>query len=106
MDEFARIKDHVKQDSKVVRYQELERIIHKDQALLKQVEVLKDLQKKLVNAKTLNKPFLEIERDYQAIYDQVLDHPVMGEYLDLVEQINEDLQFVTEIITKEINMDL
>jgi len=106
MDEFDHIKEHIKNDPKVLRYQELERIIHKDQALLKKVEVLKDLQKKLVNAKAKKEPFLEIEADYQAIYDQVLDHPMMGEYLDLVEQINEELQFVTEIITREINMDL
>jgi len=106
MDEFAKIKDHLAKDPKVLRYQELEELIHKDKALLEEYKVLKDLQKKLVNAKVKQKPFEEIEQAYLAKYEDLLMHPLMGEYLDLVESINEDLQLITDIIGHEINMDL
>lgn len=105
MDEFNKVLKYVKDQSMVKRYQELEQKIHQDEVLLEKYEELKSLQKQLVNLKTKKKPYEEIEKAYDAHYNLLLTHPLMGEYLDIVEMINNDLQMIQNIIASEINMD-
>ena len=106
MDEFHQLLEYYKDQPLVKRYQELEKIIHQDQVLLHSYEKLKELQKQLVNAKTKNQATQKIEKAYNIKYQELLMHPLMGEYLELIESINSDLQMIQDIITSEINMDL
>ncbi len=106
MDEFDRLLEYFKDQPLVKRYIELEKSIHQDKALLENYEKLKVLQNKLVNAKTKKRPYQEIEKAYDKKYEELLMHPLMGEYLEIVETLNSDLQMIQDIITTEINMDL
>lgn len=106
MKEFNDLLTYVQDHPLIKRYQELETKIHQDDQLLKKYEQLKEYQKQLVNAKASKKPFEEIEKVYHAIHEELLMHPLMGEYLDIIEMVNNDLQMIQDIITTEINMDL
>lgn len=104
--EFDELLSYVKEHPLVKRYQELEEKIHQDKQLLQKYEQLKEYQKQLVNAKASKKPFAEIEKVYLATREELLTHPFMGEYLDVIEMVNSDLQLIQDIIASEINMDL
>jgi cell fate (sporulation/competence/biofilm development) regulator YmcA (YheA/YmcA/DUF963 family) len=106
VDEFNQLLKYFKDQPLVKRYIVLEKSIHQDQALLKKYQQLKDLQKKLVNLKAKKQPFEEIEKKYNKKHEELLMHPLMGEYLEIVETLNSDLQMIQDIMTSEINMDL
>lgn len=104
--EFDELLSYVQSHPLVKRYQELETKIHEDKMLLKKYEDLKDCQKKLVKAKANHQPFSEVEKEYLALHEELLLHPLMGEFLDIIEMVNSDLQLIQDIIATEINMDL
>ena len=43
--------------------------------------------------------------EYNKQLEVVLGHVLMSEYLDLLEVVNNDLQFIQSVITNEINAD-
>lgn len=95
----------LKQDENIVRFKQLEHIIDTDETLKKEFNLLKDLQKKLVKKQHLKIEHSEEQRAYDEQYKVLENHYLMSEYLDLLEAINNDLQFIKDIITNEINME-
>jgi len=93
-------------DVVVKRFKELEKIIDNDQLLKKDYNNLLELQKVMVNREQKKSKDLKIAVDnYEVAKKNVLEHIIIEEYLDLLEEINYDLGLIQKIISEEINID-
>lgn len=102
-----KIIDNIKKNSKISRYQKLEELINNNEKIKNDVNKLKGIQKEIVHAKEYNKAqyLIKLESEYSDLYESVIKHPIMAEYLDLQQEINSFLQEFTNIIEKGINGD-
>lgn len=98
----------INNNSNIVRYKELEILVSKNKKLNKKINDLKELQKEMVHAKEYSKNnlLLKLEKDYDKLYENILNYPIMAEYMDLQHKINSMLQEFIEIIETGINSDL
>jgi cell fate (sporulation/competence/biofilm development) regulator YmcA (YheA/YmcA/DUF963 family) len=94
----------IKNDPRVKRLNELENVIDHSKKTKQIHEEVKQLQKALVRAKNNGIDYSSVEREYQAAYATLLDHPLLIEYLDLLSEINDDLQFLSEYIEKGLEI--
>lgn len=92
----------------VKRIQSLENIIDNNQVLKDKLKSLKELQKKMVNAKEFNQfnQYKSYKEEYDVLYEEVLDFPFVEEYLDLLEEANNKLLDICFIIENKINKEL
>jgi cell fate (sporulation/competence/biofilm development) regulator YmcA (YheA/YmcA/DUF963 family) len=96
----------IKEDKRVLRYQQLESLVDQNEKLSNMYSELIELQKNMVQAKH-NKT-----KDYQqkkALYDQQLvkiqEFPLLNEFLSLQNEINEEIIMIVKIVESEINKD-
>ena len=98
--------ESIKQDENVIRYKELENRIDADEHLKLEYKKLIDLQKIMVQHEARSSEKLEQSKiRYNDQLDKVMDHLLMGEYLDVLEVVNNDLQMIKTIILNEISVD-
>ena len=102
-----KLKETLVSDQNIQRFKHLEQLIDHDEKLTNMYKKLKVTQKKMVNAEYKKSANLsQLKEEYNTRLDEVKNHVLLSEYLDLLESINDDLQMIQEIITKEINMDI
>ena len=107
MNKLNELTKELKNSETIKRFKQLESIIDHDETLKKDYELLKNLQKNLVQAETKKSANLsEIKEEYNTQLEKVNQHVLLAEYIDLIQSINEDLQLIQTIITEEINMDI
>jgi len=107
MDKLEQLLQLIRDDAQVRRFQELERVIDQNESLQTKYKILLDAQKDMVQAEVKKLPRYESSKNrYESLREELLDHPLMGEYLDLLEAINNDLSLIRTIIEEEINRDL
>lgn len=103
------VKDLIKainENTDVVRFKELEKIIDNDNELSKEYKKLIDLQKDMVQKEAKNHSKKdEVKQRYNEQLDVVMGHYLMQEYLDVLQVVNDDLQMIKEIITQELNVE-
>ena len=92
----------------VKRIHSLEKIIDNNQELNQKLDSLKELQKKMVNAKEFNQinQYKVYKEEYDTLYNEVLEFPFVEEYLELLEQANNTLLDICYIIENKINKEL
>ena len=92
----------------VKRIQSLEKIIDNNPTLNEKLNSLKDLQKKMVNAKEFNQinQYKAYKEEYDKLYAEILEFPFVEEYLELLEQANNILLDICYIIENKINKEL
>lgn len=93
----------IEEDKKTKRFKELDAIIETHPTLYKDYENLKILQQKMVRAKANKNTVTNEEKAYNNALEALTNHPLMSEYLDLIESINDDIKWVTETIETSIN---
>jgi len=89
----------------VKRLHELEKIIDNNPELKNKILEMKSIQKNLVNAKhydLVNQAALD-EKRLKAIKEDILNTPLLEEYLDLLDEAYEMLQNISRIIEGELN---
>lgn len=89
----------------VKRIQELENYIDHNKELNQKLDDLKMLQQKMVNAKEYHqaKQYAEYKKQYNFLYEKILDFPFVEEYLELLEEVNQTLLNITNFIQNKIN---
>ena len=89
----------------VKRIKELEGYIDNNKDIKNKFNELKDLQKKLVNAKEYNQinQYNVYLKDYNNLKKELLDLPFVEEYLELLDYVNNMLNYLTKSI--EIDID-
>lgn len=87
------------------RLHELEDKIDSDNVLKEKIDCLKSKQKQMINAKEFDQwnQYSIYKKEYDVIYNEILDYPFMEEYLSLLALANEILGNVSFIIEKKIN---
>lgn len=98
----------INENSKIIRYKELEKIINNDQALGAKMQELKAVQKQIVHAEKLqkNEQLSILKIQYDNMLENITNHPLMAEYIDLQEEVNHFLQEFKNIIESGIDSDL
>ena len=98
--------EEISNDITVKRFKKLEKVIDNDHLLYKEFNDLLELQKIMINKREKgSKDFSSAENIYNKAKKSVLNHIVLNEYLDLLEEINYDLSMIQKIITEEIEND-
>ena len=89
----------------VKRLKELEHLIDKDDVLKNKINEVKKLQQKMINSKEYNliNQYKEDKRLYDELLEEINDYPFMGEYLDLLDLVNNELRYLTDGINEEID---
>lgn len=87
----------------VIEYKKYEMMIKKNDQLKKQEELLKSLQKEIVNKKHQDEDCEQLIKEYQIKKDEFFQHPVVHNYLLLKEDVNQLIQQINDIINQEIN---
>lgn len=96
----------ITKDPNVIRFKELEKKIDEDNELMNSYKKLIDLQKVMVQQQAKGSNRIEqSEKQYNDQLNIVLNHILMGEYLDVLEVVNNDLQMIKDIILNEISAD-
>ena len=100
------IKEYFNSLSEVKRIKELESYIDSNREINNTFNAIKEIQKKMVNAKEFNqynqyKLYLD---EYNLLKDKLMDLPFVEEYLELLEIVNSKLVFLTQTIEEEMNV--
>lgn len=87
------------------RIKELEPIIDQNPLLQDKIKKLKDKQKQMVNALEYHqeKQYQVYLKEYQDLYQEVLDFPFVSEYIDLLTEMNDILLDIAKVIEDKIN---
>lgn len=101
--------DYFNNIPEVIRIKEIKKYIESNENILNKFEEIKNVQKKIVNAKEFNQ-FNQLkvyEEEYKNLKEELLDIPFVEEYLELVDYVNSLLKsLVDEIdynLSKKIN---
>ena len=87
-----KIINNILADEKVIRYKELEKIVNSNKKL-----------KKLLSK---NNALKELEKNYDIKMNEIVEYPLLSEYLMLQTEINQFLSDFTNIVEKGIMKDL
>lgn len=103
-----KLKEEFQNTELVKRIQGLEKIIDNNPELNQKLDLLKDLQKKMVNAKEFNQinQYKVYKEEYDTLYNEVLEFPFVEEYLELLDEANNTLLDICYIIENKINKEL
>lgn len=106
LDKLTTLIQLINQDENVKRFKKLEKRIDEDKDLMTAYQTLLDLQKIMVQDEAKKSSRLvQSKALYQSQLDKVMNHLLMGEYLDVLEVVNNDLQMIKQIIMDEISAD-
>ncbi len=93
-------------DSEIIRFKELEEIIDHNESIRTDFNHLLHLQKVMVKKEYKKDSSLKnAQEEYDKQLKIVMDYPIIEEYLDLLEIINNDLSTIQSIIEQEIAID-
>ena len=103
-----KLKEEFANTELVKRIQSLEHIIDNNNVLNEKLASLKALQKKMINAKEFNQvnQYKAYKKEYDSLYEEILEFPFVEEYLDLLEEANNTLLDICYIIENKINKEL
>jgi cell fate (sporulation/competence/biofilm development) regulator YmcA (YheA/YmcA/DUF963 family) len=106
LDSLKKLIDDFSNDPRVKRYKELEGIINNSRELKVLFSDLKRKQKKVVNNTHYGIEDKASEEAMKAAQDALMEYPLMSEYLDIIDELNQDIQAITHMIESSINEDL
>ena len=105
MSEKEKLIKLIENNEVIQRYKKIESIVNKDKILKRKINQLKTIQKQLINAKEISKTnaIEKFQSEYDKLLEEIEEYPLMAEYLDLQEEINQVIKDVIGIIETTIN---
>jgi len=105
MSEKEKLIQLIENNEVIQRYKKIEGIVNKDKMLKRKINQLKTIQKQLINAKEISKTHAieKFQSEYDKLLEEIEEYPLMAEYLDLQEEINQVIKDVIGIIETTIN---
>lgn len=105
VNELNQLKEHLAQTPLVQRIRELEQYIDNNTQLSDMISSLKEQQKKMVNAKEFDQinQYKVYKREYEHMYQQIIDFPFVEEYIELLNEAHEELEQISYLIEQKIN---
>ncbi len=100
-----RLLDYFNNIPEVIRLKELKNYIESNEKIINKFDEIKDLQKKMVNAKEFNQinQLKVYEEEYKRLNSELLDIPFVEEYLELMNQVDLMIQGFVNNVEYEIN---
>ncbi len=100
-----RLLDYFNNIPEVIRLKELKNYIESNEKIINKFDEIKDLQKKMVNAKEFNQinQLKAYEEEYKRLNSELLDIPFVEEYLELMNQVDLMIQGFINNVEYEIN---
>ena len=97
--------DYFNNIPEVIRLKELKKYIESNEKIINKFDEIKDIQKKIVNAKEFNQiNQLKIyEDEYKKANEELLEIPFVEEYLELMDYVNNMLKNLSESLEYELN---
>ena len=89
----------------IIRLKQLEKLIDKDEVLKEKIKDLKIIQQKMINSKEYNliNQYKIDKESYDNLLSDINDYPFMSEYLDLLDYANNELKYLSNGISEEID---
>lgn len=107
MNNLKKLINELEKDESIIRFKNLLRFVDQNEKLQKDYKNLLDLQKKMVNDQEKNRNNMhKSEKAYETAKTELSTNVVISEYLQLLEDINNDIQMIQNIIEFEINTDI
>ncbi len=106
MKSLEKLSNVIKEDPRVIRLKELEKVINNSTNAKRLHESVIKYQKELVNAREKGLNYQNILQKYNETLKSLYDYPLITEYLDLIEDVNNDLQYLSAYIEKRIQIDI
>ncbi|WP_168169726.1 YlbF family regulator [Candidatus Izimaplasma bacterium ZiA1] len=103
MDKLQNLLTNLNENKNIIRFKELELAIKNNDTLNNQYNELIKVQKKVVNNEHYNLKDSDLKTEYITKLNQLKGNPVIDEYLELIDLINEDILMITSIIEDEIS---
>lgn len=105
MKTLNKLTQELEKSEQVLRFRLLEQVIFNDSDLLSRYKIMSDKQKKMVNDKEFGKKnYVNSKLDYENYRNNLMSNIVVGEYLTLLNDINDDLNMLKNIISDEVNL--
>ena len=107
MNEKEKFIHMLQNDKNLEEYQRLETLINENKTIKMTMNNLKNIQKQMINANKIekNNAYLQLEETYQKMLSEIMEFPLMGQYLELQNYFNEILKQTSEIIENSLNND-
>ncbi|PAT01685.1 hypothetical protein CI105_05420 [Candidatus Izimaplasma bacterium ZiA1] len=103
LDKLQNLLTNLNENKNIIRFKELELAIKNNDTLNNQYNELIKVQKKVVNNEHYNLKDSDLKTEYITKLNQLKGNPVIDEYLELIDLINEDILMITSIIEDEIS---
>lgn len=88
----------------IVRFREIQSLMEGNESLKQRINEYKKWQQKVVlHEHKTGETDPKAEEKLNRLYDELLDIPILNEYLHLMNEINEVIQSITNIIEESIN---
>lgn len=106
MNKLDNLLEELRQSEVIKRFKELEKYIDQEKNMQEDYQQLLKLQKQMVQDETAKSKNLVISRKaYEIQREKLSSNLIIEEYLDLLDEINQDLQTIQEILNVEIKKD-
>ena len=96
--EKEKLIEMLNENTLVIEYKRLEKIVHSDELLSRKVNKLKEIQQSLMTGETISR-----RKEYNSLLNELEEHPVLVNYLEVQKEINALLQQIIAVIEKEIS---
>lgn len=95
----------LKEDERVIKIKSLEKIIDSSPELYKLLERKKEVSKQMVMCRHigLDNAYLEYKKEFEEIDVLIASYPNVEEYMDLLDEVYNDLQIMVSYIEDKIN---
>ena len=102
------ILDILSSDERVIRIKSLEKYIDESPRLLELLERKKEVSKQMVACKHigLDNAYLQYKAEYDEIDSLISDEPYVLEYMELLDNVYNDLEIMVQYIENRINKHL
>ncbi|MBN2605515.1 MAG: YlbF family regulator [Bacilli bacterium] len=106
MNKLDNLLEELSKTEVIKRFKELEKFIDQDKKMHEDYQLLLALQKQMVQDETKHSNNLILSKKaYELQREKLSKNLIIEEYLDLLDEINQDIQTIQEIINNEIKSD-
>lgn len=103
LDDVDSLIETIKSSDKYKRYVIVKEELDKNQEIKEKIEMIKNLQKKIVKLKSKKEDYKKEEKEIDKILKELDNYPIYTEYNYLVDDLNYELSYIKNTIEKEID---
>ena len=105
MTSFDKMIEKLKGSEEIRRINQLEKVIDSNLELKNLILRKNEVSKLILNSKRvgLQNAYLEYKKEYDSINEKILAYPFVEEYLDLLNEMNDEIKLINQYLENKIN---